>query len=223
MGSKGSKPVETKGTSRQPINKQALSAKIVTKGPTPPEGAKPVVSKKEATKVLNQQEVVVQDLIDKLNLQMRKDDLAARRFLALQKQDYARLGLKKMMYHDSLKNKLRERLLKTTDLQEQLKTEKLKDSLRKNIDKTEELCEIVAKELEADYIANARRPQFDLRSVNAELDGKGFTDDSVVDLMNNMWMQDLQSCLVDSEILEQWKDTAFGETPTIQEGDESRA
>jgi len=209
MGGKESKssdaPPSSKKTlqnDKQPVSKKTLSAQIVSKDTS----GSSKVSKKETLKVLHQQENEIRELIDKLNLQIRKDELAARRFLALEKPDYARLGLKKRKYHDHLKTKISERLFKTTDLLEQIENDRLRDSVKRNIDKTEELCEEIRRELEVDYIANARRPHVDLRSVHDELDSKGFTDDSVVDDLNNLWMQDVESCLADSEIMEQWKD-----------------
>eukprot|EP00923_Selenidium_pygospionis_P038023 GHVN01066496.1.p2 GENE.GHVN01066496.1~~GHVN01066496.1.p2 ORF type:complete len:219 (+),score=33.97 GHVN01066496.1:1873-2529(+) len=128
-----------------------------------------MISKKETIKVIEIQITQMNELIGDLELQIRKDELAARRFVALKRNELAGLALKKKVYHVTMIQDLAKCVEKHDHLLKQINQNKLDSSVSKALLKASKTIRDVKDEIAADYIRLCRRPDFTLVEMNDHL------------------------------------------------------
>eukprot|EP00923_Selenidium_pygospionis_P016199 GHVN01028374.1.p1 GENE.GHVN01028374.1~~GHVN01028374.1.p1 ORF type:complete len:144 (+),score=11.23 GHVN01028374.1:823-1254(+) len=89
------------------------------------EGESRLISKKEALTSVETQLTQMKQMIDDLQHQLRKDELAARRFVAIKNNDLATLTLRKRAYHQRLINNLDKRVQRHENLDQQIRQNKV--------------------------------------------------------------------------------------------------
>lgn len=147
----------------------------------------------------------MKEMIDAVALQMRKDELAAHRFVALKKQELAAVALKKRVHHGRMLNDIENQLAKHEGLQKQIRDNKLEESISKAVMKASTLIHEVKAELDNDYIRQIRRPNFNIQALNAQFEQLGIDDSDVMGDINALWMADVENSLAQNEeLLERW-------------------
>eukprot|EP01068_Selenidium_serpulae_P014856 Selendium_serpulae@DN6152_c0_g1_i2.p1 len=163
------------------------------------------ISKVEANKVLAVQKTQLKEMIEALVLQMRKDELAAHRFVALKKQELACVALKKRVQHSKMLEEIECQSTKHEGLQKQIRENKLEESITKSIMRASTIIRDANEELSNDYIRQIRRPNFNIQTLNAQFEILGIDDSDVMGDVNALWMADVENSLAQNEeLLERW-------------------
>eukprot|EP00918_Siedleckia_nematoides_P002576 GHVU01005852.1.p1 GENE.GHVU01005852.1~~GHVU01005852.1.p1 ORF type:complete len:269 (+),score=61.58 GHVU01005852.1:122-928(+) len=135
----------------------------------------------------------------KLKTQIHKDWFSARRFLKLKKRDLALVALKKHAHHE----KIHERLVICKDglaaATNQLHQGNVVDALSRKLAAVDDICEEIKLDLAEDYLANMRRPNFNLFELHTKLQKLGITDETVLKHLNAMWVEVLEETLMEGE------------------------
>eukprot|EP00923_Selenidium_pygospionis_P016194 GHVN01028369.1.p1 GENE.GHVN01028369.1~~GHVN01028369.1.p1 ORF type:complete len:224 (+),score=33.51 GHVN01028369.1:776-1447(+) len=169
------------------------------------EGESRLISKKEALTSVETQLTQMKQMIDDLQHQLRKDELAARRFVAIKNNDLATLTLRKRAYHQRLINNLDKRVQRHENLDQQIRQNKVDCSISKALSKASQAINDAKVELSLDYLRHCRRPDFSITEASAQLNALGIHDDQVMPDLNALWMEELEDALEeDTMMLQRW-------------------
>eukprot|EP00918_Siedleckia_nematoides_P002575 GHVU01005851.1.p3 GENE.GHVU01005851.1~~GHVU01005851.1.p3 ORF type:complete len:132 (+),score=31.42 GHVU01005851.1:1109-1504(+) len=73
------------------------------------------------------------------------------------------------------------------------------DALSRKLAAVDDICEEIKLDLAEDYLANMRRPNFNLFELHTKLQKLGITDETVLKHLNAMWVEVLEETLMEGE------------------------